>query len=172
MKLREIVKQHREAFDQVEEVPFDSMWVGIDHRLRSRARRRRLIWRSAAAVLIIGIAVPWILTSGDPEPELSQAQMQLQQYEHEYARKATDREQTLDTDILPADVRQEIEGELAELDAMYNELKIEITNVPNAEQLIETAIRFHERRLRILSLLEKEIENQKRNQRQNEEIKI
>ncbi|MDX1409453.1 MAG: hypothetical protein R3330_15000, partial [Saprospiraceae bacterium] len=64
------------------------------------------------------------------------------------------------------------DAELEELDEMYRSFKADLSNVANAEALIETAIRFHERRLRILELLAKEIENQKRNLQYDEDIQI
>ena len=97
---------------------------------------------------------------------------QLLQYEAEYGKLVSDKQQVLETEMLDPVVYDEILIELQELDGMYDDLKNEISNVPDAEALLETAIRFHERRLRILELLEREIEHQKRIQRHEEEIRL
>lgn len=174
MNLEQRIKEDRKVYDQIESVPHEAMWAGIDQRLRQGKRMRRLLWISAAAAVVLCLIVPLtVLDLGErAAPVSSPAAEQLQRYERQYARLATERISSLDMELLDPQIRDEIATELAELDEMYAVLKADISNVPNAEALIETAIRFHERRLRILELLAKEIENQKRNLQYDEEIQI
>ena len=63
-------------------------------------------------------------------------------------------------------------NELNSIDSMYADLKRELAEMPNATRAIESAIKYHERRLRILELLEREIENQNRNADHEVPVKI
>ena len=92
--------------------------------------------------------------------------------EQYYYQLASDKKELLNYSELNPEVYGDIMQELNSIDSMYADLKVELSQMPDATKAIETAIKYHERRLRILELLEREIENQNRNTDHENPVKI
>ncbi len=174
MKIDNHIKHKRQEFDAIEKVPADAIWIGIEHKLQKRARRVRMLRIAIAASIILALTAPFLIdfnqsTSTD---NIVESNPVLIESEKQYYRLASDKKDEMGYARLDPDLYEDLFTELDLLDSMYNDLKAEISNSPDAERAIETAIRFHERRLHILDLLEKEIENQKRLERHESTVKI
>ncbi|RLD21588.1 MAG: hypothetical protein DRI69_03670 [Bacteroidetes bacterium] len=174
MNIDKHIQENRESFDHMEPVPSEAIWIGIQQNLRTRQRRKLFIRYAAAAAIICTFSAPFLFNLSNPtipENKIATPPLILAQ-EKQYYQLASDKKDELDFRNLDPAIYGEIFSELDILDSMYMDLKAELTNSPDAERAIGTAIRFHERRLRILELLEKEIENQKRIEEHESTIKI
>jgi len=174
MKIENHIQENLEVFNNIEPVPSEAIWIGIQDKMRTRARRRIIIRYAAAASIIIAIISPFLFNLNNktaPEETIATPPLILAQ-EKQYYQLAADKKDELEFSKLDPEIYGEIFSELNLLDSMYMDLKEELTNSPDAARAIETAIRFHERRLHILELLEKEIENQKRFEEHENTVKI
>ena len=173
MEFRSKIDQRREEFDRIESVPSQAMWMGIQQRRQRRIRRRKLVFTAAAAVLLACVVIPFTIEesshSVDEEIALSP---KILETEKEYMMLAANKKAEIQFDDLDNITYGELIQELDTLDAMYAKFKEDLVNLPDAEEMIASAIRFHERRLRILELLEKEIENHKRMQQYEQELML
>ena len=174
MNIDKRIKENREEFNRIETVPYEAIWIGIEHKMQMRSRRRLLIRYVAAASLIFAIATPFLfnLSNTTKQEEIIATPPLILAQEKQYYQLASDKKDALGFSNLDPNIYGEIFSELDILDSMYLDLKTELANSPDAARAIETAIRFHERRLHILELLEKEIENQKRIEEHENTVKI
>ena len=174
MEIDKHIQDHRDTFNSIEPVPSEAIWNGIQHKMQLRARRKIIIRYAAAASIIIAIAAPFLfnLNNTSTQEEFITAPPLILAQEKQYYQLAADKKNELGFNNLDPEIYGEIFSELDILDSMYMDLKAELANSPDAERSIETAIRFHERRLHILELLEKEIENQKRFEEHENTVKI
>jgi len=174
MRLEEISKYPRTDFDHVEQVPSDLIWHGIQDNIR-RKNTRRLYTRLAIAasiLILVGAFVVLNLSNTANQTQYAKMPPEFSQEENKYYQLARHKKNEINFTDLDKSEYGEILSELSDLDSMYNDLKSEIATIPDAEKAIQTAIKFHERRLHILELLEKEIENRKREESNESNIKI
>ena len=174
MKIDNYIKENLDSFNDIESVPSEAIWMGVQHKMRMRSRRKYIIRYAVAASFIIAISVPFVfnLNNSTSTEEIIAAPPLILAQEKQYYQLAADKKSELGFSELDPRVYGDIFSELDILDSMYMDLKAGLTNSPDAERAIETAIRFHERRLHILELLEKEIENQKRFEEHENTVKI
>jgi hypothetical protein len=174
MNLENHIKNNRDNFNTIESTPVDAIWVGIEHKMHKKARRISIIKIAVAASLLIAVALPFFLnnTQSNIENDIVINDPGFVAEENKYYQLASDKKDAIDYQQLDQGIYGDLFTELDILDSMYIDLKIEISNSPNASRAIETAVRYHERRLHILDLLEKEIENQKRIERHESTVKI
>lgn len=174
MNIDKHIKENRKEFNHIEQVPSEAIWVGVQHKMHLKVRRKAIIKYAAAASIVLAISVPFLfnLTNSPTQTETIATPPLILAQEKQYYQLAADKKDELGFSSLDPKVYGEIFSELDVLDSMYIELKTELANSPDAERAIETAIRFHERRLHILELLEKEIENQKRFEEHENTVKI
>ena len=174
MKFEEMTNQRRKEFDNVESVPTDLIWHGIQDNMRRNKTRRIYLRLSAAASIIVLIGAFTIFNATRTSNVVNQTIMsaEFNAEENKYYRLANNKMNEINYSELDKEEYGEIMAELAELDSMYNDIKNELASLPDAEKAIQTAIRFHERKLQILELLEKEIENRKREELNESNLKI
>lgn len=172
MSLEKFIDDNRQQFDAIEPVQSDAIWIGIQQqRRRARVVRFARIGVAASVLIAASITILIQLNKQSNDQWLTQTQHTELQEGH-YYQLAADKKDKIGFDQLNKETYSEIMEELDMLETMYEDLKREIANSPDAERAIQTAIRFHERRLHILELLEKEIENQKRTEEHEKSIKI
>ena len=174
MKLEEHIKQNRDAFDRIEQVPSDVMWQKISQP-SGKSDNRRSIFRYmiAASVMFAAVTMSIInMNKPDNQEHVAVENEIFSTQENQYYELASAKKETLNYSELDPVEYGEIMSELDQLDSMYADLKLELYNSPDADKVVQTAIKFHERRLQILELLEKEIENQKRTLRDESNTEI
>lgn len=164
MDFEKYIEQNRKKLDQVEQVPSDIIWHGIQDGVGRKTRIIRLQRIAIAATIVIAIGAISILKLNQPKDQFNYLtdNTEFTTQESRYYQMASDKKAEINYSELDQDTYGEIIEELEMLDSMYMDMKKEIMENPDAERAINTAIKFHERRLHILELLEKEIENQKR----------
>ncbi len=174
MRLEEIGNYPRKDFDNIEHVPSDLIWHGIQDNIRRKNVRRLYVRLSIAASILVLVGAFVVLSLNNTTNTTIQAAMppEFSQEENKYYQLADHKMNEINFTDLDKSEYGEILSELSELDSMYNDLKSELATIPDAEKAIQTAIKFHERRLHILELLEKEIENRKRDEINESNIKI
>jgi hypothetical protein len=174
MNIDKHIIDNRDEFDHLETVPRDAIWAGMQYKIQRRARRKRIIRYSIAASIICVLAVPFLINinKGSTKEDGLVNNPTLLAQEKQYYQLAAEKKDGMGYSKLDPNIYGDIFTELDILDSMYIDLRAEIANTPDAARAIETAIRFHERRLHILELLEKEIENQKRLERHENTVKI
>jgi len=174
MKFEDQINRDRREFDQIEKVPSDLIWHGIQDNIRKKNTRRIIIRLSAAASIIIIIGAFAVINFSGIKSSGEQFAMssEFNEEENKYYQLANHKMTEINYTDLDRSEYGEIISELEELDSMYTALKSEMAEIPNAEKAIQTAIKFHERRLQILELLEKEIENRKREEANESNLKI
>lgn len=174
MKFENRIERDRRDYDKVEKVPSDLIWHGIQDNLRARRAKRIQLRLSVAAsiILLVGAFTVFNLTSNETGEEQMTLSPEFNDEENKYYQMANHKMNELNYSHLDRSEYGEIIAELEELDSMYADLKSELSEIPNAEKAIQTAIKFHERRLHILELLEKEIENRKKEQLNEDNLKI
>ena len=172
MTFKSNIDQNRSAYNQVENVPADIIWMGIQQHTDKKVRVRRIRLYSIAAsfLVIISVATTLMITGGNNSNNNFSSVMRSA--ENDFYRNASNKLDVIDFGSLDQEVYGEIIREYEIADSMYIELKNDIREMPDAEKAIELAIKYHERRLRILELIEREIENQKRFEQNEKEIKI
>lgn len=174
MIIDKYIRENRDSFDDIDTVPSHAIWIGVTHKIRMRSRRRVFIRYAVAASVLCAITAPFLFNLNNTiiQDDINAATPLILTQEKQYYKLAADKKNELGFNNLDPNIYGEIFSELDLLDSMYLDLKAEIVNSPDAERAIETAIRFHERRLHILELLEKEIENQKRFEEHENTVKI
>lgn len=173
MKIDKYIHERRAEFDNIEQVPRDEMWMAIRQRAGRQARTRRMwIMSAAASALIIITATATLLISNEINPSDGDYTNQFDSREDQYNQLVANRMHAIDFSSLDKDIYGEIIREFEIADSMYIDLKKDLGEMPDADKAIQLAIKYHERRLRILELLEREIENQKRYEENESEIKI
>ena len=172
MSIEKYIEQNRQGFDQIEPTPTDAMWFGIhDERMRRKSRRRIFLY-SAAAVLLIPLTALATLSITGNLGERSPYNGGYANSNNNYQRVSSSGQDIIDFTKLDKSVYGELIREYEIADSMYTNLKDDLAEMPEADKAISLAIKHHERRLRILELLEREIENQKRYEANEEEIKM
>ena len=176
MDLRKYSEQHKGELNTVERVPRQAIWMGIQQEMKRRKRRIFIMRFSAAASVLLLISAAFVIglnlnTNSGNESFLA-GDSEFTKQEHLYYQLASDKKEQLDYSSLDRATYGDIIQELELLDSMYTDLKNELSKSPDAQQAINTAIKFHERRLHILELLEREIENHKRERQDENPIEI
>lgn len=167
-RLEQFVTENRDRFDDQEPAP--ALWNTIENELGSNDSKsrsiniRKIVWR-AAAVLIIFFAA-WtandlydnyqnkqLASSGHNQevPEQDSQIAELLEAEMYYTSQINERQQELFkyTSNNPA-IREEINIEITELDSIYVELKHDLQDNLDNEEVIEAMIQNYRVKLQIL----------------------
>ncbi len=178
MDFEKFIKARRDEYDKIEHVPSDEMWAAIKPNIKPERKgsRIRMITRYVIAASLIGLfSAPFLVRFGGeapPEESFVSSDPVFQEREQYYYELASEKKASLNFDELDTETYGDIIEELNSIDSMYADLKEELAEMPDATRAIESAIKYHERRLRILELLEREIENQNRNADHEIPVKI
>lgn len=170
MKLKNLIDQHREAFDQ-EELP-TGLWEGIQSELKETpvSKSRGIWWYSAAAALLLG-AFAWWQWPSSKAVHVAPAQLpqSFLNMEEDYKQNLAQIESLLPLDEYRNEpayawVFEELQS-LEEINAKYRE---DISAPVPREELLKVLIDYYEKRLRLLRKLQMEVErNQKMNKNEN-----
>ena len=175
MNFEEFIKKNRSEFDNLEEVPRNYIWAGIQHQQASRNKFRSLRLYSVAATVLLVISVSALIYTHfhyNPPALPAGTDNSIFPQKDPYYQNANTRLNAIDISGLDKDIFGELLREYEIADSQYMELRNDISQMPNAQQAIDLAIKHQENRLRILELIEREIENQKRFEENEREIKL
>ena len=176
MDFEKYVESNRVSFDNIDDVPREQMWEAIQPRISRRKTKIRSITRLLIAASLIGLfSAPFLIRFGGGnglDDSFIASDPEFIEKEQYYFQLATDKKESLNYSELDPETYGDIMQELNSIDSMYADLKQELAQIPDANRAIETAIKYHERRLRILELLEREIQNQNRSTDNESPVKI
>ena len=188
-ELEQFLLDNRSKLDEVESIDTEKIWNNISVEKESEQSpsptsgwtlRMGRYWKwSIAASLAIALSFFFILS---PEKKVDNSYQQnyyslaslseeLGQQEASFKRRIAQKEEEIGLDELDKKAYQEIFMELKLLDEMYNTFASDIPEFNN-DQLVETLIKYYERKIRILERLSKEIEKKKHHENRNTQRQI
>ncbi len=169
--LEQYLKEQRPRLDQIEEPRREIIWAGIQSGLKEQKNANAWAihiganwrWSIAASIAILLIAGIWRFSVSEKSttPRLTQFYPALAEQEAQFQRLIALKETELKVDQLDQDAYHDIFQELRTLDAVYEELKLDMPVSIAEDRLLNTLIKYYERKIRILERLSREI--QKRN---------
>lgn len=165
MNLEDHIKNIREELDMVENVPETKIWEVVSKGLFSNRSFFPRYWWIVLVALVIVTGAWYIYAQQESESNKLLAYQNNEQWmanEQRFREITEAKLASLNIENLDQQTYGEILRELAFLDSVFVEKQSEMMGAPTVEIAIERAIQFHERRLKILELLSREIENQKR----------
>ena len=169
------INDHRSELDDIEPIRIDQMWSQIS---ANRDTGRRFHWRWLLLVLlalVIIIGGFWLGKKSQEEngesipPPLMAL---ISEQTDSYVQLTRQKETALDFDKLNPGEYGEFLNELSDLETRYTELLQQLNENGNTEEVIQGLIRYHERKLRILDLIAKEIEYRKLEKMKQNEIEL
>lgn len=156
--------------DHIEEVDQDRLWEGIARRRRSQ-KHPASFWPltvAAAVILLLASALIWTnYMKDDTLLSASHFYPELETMETGYHREIDQRKSELSFDTLSAEDFPDIFREFMEVDSHYEQLLSELSQYPNKEAAIRVVIKYHERQLRLLERLSKEMEKKKHHEKKS-----
>lgn len=165
-KLEQYITDNRAAFDE-NEVPA-MVWQGIEQELDKGVERKvkvfSLLKYAAAAVVVLGVGLLMglRLAAGDPleGSEAYQEFVEAEQYYQNEVRVKLSEYQSLGQET------QSLEDDLAQLDAVYNELKAELIRNKdmNTDRVVEAMIENYRTKVDILETVLKRTKKKSTNE--------
>ncbi len=152
--LEEYIKDHRPEFDQLYAFDQNQVWQKLEKK-RNRNYRKRI--SIAAGILIIVCAAVWVLTKSN-YANGSNENMVFTQLASEYDPVIQQRWNNLDPQKIDQLIWSEIKSELEMLDSMKVQLEMDYTTSLEKERMLQLLRRYYERKLRIIDILEKEMQ--------------
>jgi len=177
--IEKYIEQHRETFDQVEEVPREQIWQAIrqeqdkPHPWKIHLGRN---WRwSIAAAILLALSVGWWAQEQGQSPDqdlenLAQYFPELADEEARYQALISNQETVLGIDKIDKALYRDIFNELKELEKIHQDFMADVPAYQEQELLVRTLIKYYERKLRILERLSYEIEKQKIHENRTQNI--
>jgi len=161
-RLEDFVRAHRDEFDV--QTPSPEMWDELSRKLPGKADKRRRIvrWVSIAAVLagvIIGsgVVLQSLLSKQDAisvAQETDSEVKELLEAEAYYAQQVNGKLQEIQKCYrLHPELESEVEGDLLELEQMYNVLKQDLAENVSNKEVIEAMIENNRFRLKLVSVV-------------------
>jgi hypothetical protein len=197
MELERLIRERREAFDEVEEPRTELMWSRIrgtmDDQPETAAPRRLLpkrrgedsgwrlsvgrYWRwsiAAGIALTLGIFLSWPSGPGaeDRSLQLSDYYPEFAEEEQRYERLIAQKEAALELDQLDSRNYKTLFEELTLLDEIHDQYLKDLPRYYDNEQLVRTLIKYYEHKIRILERLSLEIEKKKHYEERNRETPL
>lgn len=177
--LEKHILENRDELDRIEEAPVLRMWNEVEKQLphsAKAAKQRWLVWRIAAAVLLlvgVGVGSYFIgINDQPPAPNLAEIAPDFAAQEQQLQLEVAQRMDALDIEKLDRRLYREVLKELDELEKIHRETLKDLPVQGNDQRVIRTLLRYYEQKIRILELLSKEIENQKRHEERNHPTSI
>ncbi|GJM33507.1 MAG: hypothetical protein DHS20C18_25080 [Saprospiraceae bacterium] len=180
-ELEKYILEQREALDQVEKPRVEQIWKGIQQEktnLEPTSGWHLQIgkfWKwslaaSFALLISMGIGLYLKTTSGAQQVDLADYYPELAKQEEVYRQMVAQKEAGLELNNEEKIAFRDILSELDQLDKLHKESLADVPQYVDNDRLVETLLRYYERKIRILERLSKEIEKQKNNE--NRESKI
>jgi hypothetical protein len=158
-KLESFVRENRQEFDQFE--PSPQSWEKISKQLEEQGKKspKRLNWLSIAAAIIVIVTIPAIVyqlhqTEQPQAGNFTQIDPDVQQlieaeayYAQEVSGKLTEIRRCYN---MYPDLKDEIEGDLIELENMYRSLKSDLKENISNKEVIEAMIENNRNRLKLV----------------------
>lgn len=179
--LEKRIQEMREALDHVEQPDREAIWAGVQQQMQPQTRvipfyKRRWVQVVAASVIIALIAgAGWfahdILGGASRDANLAFSP-EFQAMEKQYQLLIKHKKEELRLENIDKDAYREVLQELEEIERMQEQYKEELSSLPQDERNIQTLLRMYEQKIRILEILNKEIQIQKNEQNRNNEQAI
>lgn len=176
-KLKDRIERNREEFE-IYQTDFDLAWEGIEQRLDSQPglwTRGLYIMSRVAAVLLIALLAGFLYINVQSTKysadgiSLSQVSPEMEEAELFYSQLIEDRLNVIRSSNVELDL--EIENELAGLDSAYSELKRDLKDDIDNEEVINAMIQNYRLKLDLLEQILVEIKRQE-NDEDADEINI
>ncbi|MBL6446119.1 hypothetical protein JMN32_07360 [Fulvivirga sp. 29W222] len=172
-KLKESVDSRREDFDLFD-ADFDQMWSNVEQGLN---KSRRNIWPFAgkiAATILLLVIVGWGFISlkfndSSEGVALHEISPELAETEYYYSQQVAEKLSIIKAS--KAGVDKEVMDNLIALDSAYQDLKQDLKDNADNEEVVEAMITNYRLKLSILEQILKEIK-QHDNREQNSEVNI
>lgn len=168
-RLEEVIREHREALDQLEPTPREKMWAAIQRGPTDRPDPwsfrigRNWLWAAAASLALL-IGLTWWHNapngSPDPLPTIATYFPELADEEQSYRRLIQQRENELKLAEIDRHMHQDIFRELRQLESVHQEYLADLPAYQEEEILVKALMKYYEHKLRILERLSHEIQKQ------------
>lgn len=162
-KFKEYIDSNRQSFESHQE-DYDALWEKIDGGLNKSKSITRHLWKYAAAVtiLVLSTVIYQQKSSGSIPVELAEAETY---YAPLIAKKMT----VIKT--YHAEIDNVIVADLDELNQVYKELKLDLKDQADSEEVVSAIIQNYRIKLQILDQILSEIEKEK-DEEQKQEVTI
>ncbi|MEO1052034.1 MAG: hypothetical protein AAFX87_15485 [Bacteroidota bacterium] len=177
-KLKKWVDEDKTRFD-IYETDVDGLWGEIENRLDSKDKADRrgrftVLWR-AAAVVVLAFGLGWFFakSGGDSQVDnngfaLHEISPELAETEFYYSSMVNEKLQIIQAS--GADINQEVYDNLAVLDSVYQELKLDLQDNADNEEVVSAMIQHYRIKLEILEQILEEITD--KDDDEDEEVRI
>ena len=183
--LEKHISENRDALDRIEEPAIEAIWENIQSELEASATIRTLAknnwqlnigrnWRwviAASFVLIISLLV-WNIQKPSEQTtvvaSIAEFYPELAEQENNFIQLIAQKEKAIGIDNLDKAHFQEVFQELDLLEEIRKEYLKDLPRYNN-DQLVNTLIKFYERKIQILERLSKEIEKRRHYENRNQE---
>jgi len=166
--MKDSLKQHIENSREDFELPFhdlEGVWDGVEHELNRKEKTSiftiRHVWK-VAAILIVGIGVSWFSFHQNAEfanydPQLYKVSPELAETDLYYSTLIAQKMEVIQASKGKFDnqILEDIQG----LDAVYQELKKDLQDNADNEEVVQALIEHHRLKLSILEKILEEIQN-------------
>ena len=164
-RLKKRVEQERSKFE-LYQTDFDSLWSGIEKGidLEQSQLTKPVIWRVAAAILLLMVSVISLLTintSGQEGLALHEISIELAETERYYLQQINQRMQVIDS---YPEVSSQAKVEIMALDSIYNELKVDLKDNIDNEEVVSAMIENYRLKLELLEGILQNIRKEENNE--------
>ncbi len=173
------IRDHRDELDRIEKPDANNIWDGIQKGMQPEPPPkqpnwyRRLLW--GAIILALGWSIGYFLqpkAEVEPEVEAIEAPRALLEQEQNYQLMVRQKMEALNFEAIDREEYKEIFDELELLEHIQLESRNDIPSHGYQEKLIQTLMRYYERKIRILEILSKEIEKKEHHEKRHHEQSI
>ena len=157
--LKKRVDNARSEFE-VYETNYESLWKGIEEKLETPSTGTFVIWRVAAAVLLLMVSVAVIFsinTESKSGVSLHQVSLELAETEQFYIQQISNKMQLIES---YPEVSTQARQELAALDSIYMELQMDLKDNIDNEEVVSAMIEHYRLKLDLLEGILNQIRKQ------------
>lgn len=157
------IKENREAFDDIEKVRTDIIWQEVIKDVQPKKFNRAIWFVGAICIGLLSVGYYFFnLGIQDHEKDIptkimAAIEAQTDSYQQLIQQKSTE----VNLEQLDREEYAELLNELKSIETRYSELLDQLNQNGNLEDVIQGLISYHERKLRILDLIAKEIDYRK-----------
>lgn len=156
-ELEKYISQQRDQFEKIESLDEDRLWRNIQANRNGKQRSLHIYGIAASISLLVALVVSLYIWNR----ESTTGQNLIQSIDQEYQVMVGDRLSTMDPELLKSEVTQELLLDIKEVDQYKDELMEEASQYGDQDKILDLLRRYYERKLRMIELLEKEIQLQK-----------